>query len=551
MTTVELPDTFRGSPIDHDGEPWLGYIRVSTWKEEKISPELQESALRAWAKRTGRRLLDPLIFDLDVTGRNFNRKIMGAIRRIEDGEVRGIAVWKYSRFGRSRDGVAVNLKRLEDAGGQLESATEEADARTATGRLQRGILFEFAAYESDVRGEQWRETHDHRRYKLHLPATGRPRFGYIWHPRRLPDGNGGWTVQDERYEAHPETGPVMADRYRQYLDGDAFYSLVGELNSAGHRTIRGNLWSEQTLIRYMDSGFCAALLRVHDPKCLCKPEVRGNCPNTLFSPGAQEELIDAELWQLYQERREQIRSTPPRTRHATYELSGLARHATCRGTVAANSAQRTRNGQVVNILGYWYRCARRTVTGPLGCEGVWIKREDVETEVFNWLAREAAPGIDAAPSAPQKDPEPRDERVAAARERARLQAEADQLAAALVNLRTHRAMDPDDYGPGEYEATRDRIRRQQKANTEAMERVAAVESTPHRADYEPLIVGTVEEWPTLNPRERNAVLRQLIRRVAVRRTDAGIEVKPHPVWEPDPWEPGQAEVVTRGEALTQ
>ncbi|MFJ3867870.1 recombinase family protein [Streptomyces nigra] len=537
--TTPLSTPFHGSPDHTDGEPWLGYIRVSTWKEEKISPELQETALRSWAARTGRRLLEPLIVDLDATGRNFKRKIMGGIKRVEDGEARGIAVWKYSRFGRTRDGVAVNLKRLEDAGGQLESATEEGDARTATGRLQRGILFEFAAYESDVRGEQWKETHDHRRYKLHLPATGRRRFGYVWHPRRLPDPQrpGQFILQEERYVAHDDEGPVMADRYRQYIDGEPFYALVGELNSAGYRTTRGGVWSVQTLIRYMDSGFAAGLLRVHNPACRCASEVRGNCPNALFIPGAQEELVSAELWQMYQERREDVRRTPPRSRRATYELSGLLRHTTCRGSLAANAAQRLIDGQLVSVPGWSYRCSRRTVAGPAGCEGVWIKRDEVEREVAAWLEREAAGDIDAAPSIPQPRTAPRDERADAARERARLQAEADKLAQALVNLRTDRAMNPDDYGPGEYEAARDRIRGQQAANTAAMERVAVVESTPHRADYEPLIVGLVAEWSTLQPRERNAILKQLVRRVAVRGTDDGPAVEVHPVWEPDPWEP--------------
>ncbi|MFF5001560.1 recombinase family protein [Streptomyces phaeochromogenes] len=535
MTTVELPATFHGSPTDEDGESWLGYIRVSTWKEEKISPDLQEAALRGWAARTKRRLLEPLILDLDVTGRNFKRKIMGAIRRVEQGEARGIAVWKYSRFGRSRDGVAVNLKRLEDAGGHLESATEETDARTATGRLQRGILFEFAAYESDVRGEQWKETHDHRRYKLNLPATGRPRFGYVWHPRRLPDGRGGWTVQEESYVANQNTGPVMADNYRQYIGGDPFYGLVADLNSSGHRTVRGGLWSEQTLIRYMDSGFCASLLRVHNPACRCAPEVRGNCQNALFIPGAQENLIDDELWQQYRERREVVRATAPRARRATYALTGLPRCGGCKGTTPANAAVRKVDGEDRSIPGYSYACGRRAVTATHGCEGVWIKREDAEREVFNWLDKEAASGIDAAPSTPVQSSKEQDHRATAARERARLQMELDKSDTALVTLRTQRAMDPDEFEPGEYEAARDRIRSQQVTTRAALERVSAVETTPHRADYESLVVGTVAEWPTLLVREKNALLKQLIRRVEFVRDAEGVAVRVHPVWEPDPW----------------
>ncbi|TFV32264.1 hypothetical protein E4K10_18010 [Streptomyces sp. T1317-0309] len=166
---------------------------------------------------------------------------------------------------------------------------------------------------------------------------------------------------------------------------------------------------------------------------------------------------------------------------------------------------------------------------------MWVRRSILETEVREWLAREAAAGVDAAPSMPQQRRAVVDERAQAARERARLEAEARKLADALVNLRTDRAMHPDEYGPGEYEAARDRIRQQQTANTAAMERTATITAMPHRADYEPVVIGLLAEWPMLHTRERNAILKRLIRRVAVRKINTGVAVDIHPVWEADPW----------------
>lgn len=525
------PATFQGSPSE--GEPWLAYIRVSTWKEEKISPELQLAAIEAWARRTQRRIVD-VVTDLDVSGRHFKRKITRCIERVEEGEVRGIAVWKYSRFGRSRDGIAINLRRLTDAGGELQSATEEADARTATGRLQRGILFEFAAYESDVRGEGWLDAHEHRRYKLHLPATGRPRFGYIWHPRRLPDGKGGWVLQEEKYVADPVTGPVIADRYRQYIDGAPFYALLSDLNAAGHRTTRGGLWTAQTLIRYMDSGFCAGLLRIHDPKCNCPSGSRGHCRTTLMIPGAQEELIDLDLWQQYQARRQGMKKTPPRSHRPLYPLTGLVRHDECRGTAPLQSALRKVDGELVSIRGHHYMCGKRGVTGTHGCVGVYAARAEVEDRVHQWLMA-MAPDIDAAPgSPPPRDPAV-DQRAAAARDRARLEGEAAKQQQALANLRADRALNPDEYGPGEYEAALGRIRQQQAATTAALERISVVELTPRLADYEPVIVSLAQEWPLLSAAERNGLLKQLARRVVLRRKTKGFEVQVHPMWEPDLW----------------
>ncbi|WP_374224475.1 recombinase family protein [Streptomyces sp. ISL-94] len=71
--------------------------------------------------------------------------------------------------------------------------------------------------------------------------------------------------------------------------------MCGWLNTHGYLTVRGNPWSVQVLTRYMDSGFPAGLLRVHDPKCACGHT--NSCPNHIFIPGAHEELISPELWQ--------------------------------------------------------------------------------------------------------------------------------------------------------------------------------------------------------------------------------------------------------------
>lgn len=528
--TPPLTTTFQGSPADEDGEPWLAYIRVSTWKEEKISPELQRDAISQWARRTGRRIVG-WVEDLDVSGRHFKRKIMRCIESVEAGEALGVAVWRYSRFGRDRTGNAMNLARLQQAGGELESATEPVDASTAIGRFQRGMILEFGAFESDRAGEQWRETHDHRRYKLHLPAQGRNRFGYIWH-RRYDQTTG--KLQKERYEPDDELGPVVADLYRAYVAGDGFSALCGRLNRAGHRTTQGKLWSTPTLTRYMDSGFAAGLLIVHNPECRCR-KTDGTCRNRVFIQGAQEELIEFDLWEAYQQRRKEVKATTPRSRAGIYELSGLCRCAGCRGGTSLNTARR----DGVNVPGWAYRCTKRAQAGATACDGVLIPRHIVEDKVFDWLKDEAAEGIDNAPPA-EVTPERNlaDEQAANMRARARAQAEVDKQRQALARLRAEHAANPDDFGPGEYEEAADVIRRKRTEAQATLDSIPEMEALPDRAEFVSLVVGTVEEWETLNTRERNNMLRKLIRRVALIRHGSGadkVEIQVHPLWKPDPW----------------
>ncbi|MFC8915172.1 recombinase family protein [Streptomyces sp. NPDC057116] len=106
---------------------------------------MQETAIEDWARKTKRRIIGWIV-DLDATGRNFKRKIMHGVEAVEARFARGIALWRYSRFGRNRTGNALNLARLEYAGGRLESATEPVDAGTVIGEFQREMIFAFGPH---------------------------------------------------------------------------------------------------------------------------------------------------------------------------------------------------------------------------------------------------------------------------------------------------------------------------------------------------------------------------------------------------------------------
>ncbi|MGW7197260.1 recombinase family protein [Streptomyces chryseus] len=546
MTKPDLPATFQGTPTYEVGEPWIGYIRVSTWKEEKISDVLQKTAIEAWAARTGRRIVDWVI-DLDATGRNFKRKIMRGIERVERGEAKGIAVWRYSRFGRNRTGNAANLARLEAVGGQLESATEAVDARTAVGELFREITFAFGNYESNRAGEQWRETHEHR-HALQLPATGRGRFGYIWHPRRVPDPNapGGFRLQDERYELHPEYASVAEELYERKLAREGFAALAHWLNDELEiRTSRGNRWRVNTVQRYLDAGFAAGLLRTHDPECPCQygTEHFHKCKNDrmIYLAGAQPAIITPDQWQQYQEHRKQVKNTPPRARAATYITTNLNACGNCRGTAVARSG-RGPNGE--HVRGHTFVCSNHKIQGKGACPtGLYVRRDEVEREVVKWLKREAADGIDNAPSVPHQRTAPQDPRAQAAKERAHTLAELAKVDAALDRLVTDHAMDPEKYPADTFARVRDQLAGKKGDLVKDLQALSEVEATPHREEFRPLVVGLIEEWDTIMPIEANALLRQLIRRVVItaRKSDEGARWKLertfeiHPVWEPDPW----------------
>ena len=476
----------------------IGYIRVSTWYEDKISDEIQKTAILEWARRNGRHIVDWVV-DLDATGRNFRRKIMQAIASIEAGEAVEIACWKYSRFGRNRHGVAINLARIEKVGGQLQSATEDIDASTAVGEFTRDMLFALASFESNRAGEQWREVHTYRR-DHGLPATGRNRFGYLWTPRLDADRN----VQEEGYDPDPATERIAGEMYERHVDGQGLWGIAMWLNDEGQTNARGLRWSNNGVTRYLDSGFGAGLLRVHNPKARCGSP--GGCmkdDHYIHIPGAHPPVISDDLWQAYKARRELRRSMPPRARNSVFMLSGLLRCGRCQGPAVAAFA----HGQP----GFGYRCSRKW-RAVNECPGIWVRRSLVEAAVRQWVG-DLSGEVDRI-IAGKEVARPVKKQEAGAPKLERLTAEIVQLTRALDTASEKVAMGliPDD----SYARTRDKLQQQiaqKQAAIEGASRVKIEAEGP--VQHREFIVSLLADWDMMPVVQLRDSLARLIRHVVI------------------------------------
>ena len=532
--------------IDDTRTPAIGYIRVSLAREEMISPELQRTAIEEWARRTKHRLVDWVV-DLDKTGRNFKRRIMRAIERVERGEANVIAVWKYSRFGRNRAGIELNLTRIENAGGQLISATEEVDASTACGWFQRDVLFSVATFESKRAGEQWKETHDSRRQNG-LPASGMRRFGYIWHQRKIYQPDGTVTIQEERYEPHPENGPVVVDLYQRFVDGESFRSMAIWLNNNGFCTVRDSPWDGKAVMRYLDSGFAAGYLRIHTG---CKlPDCVGACDNyelTKHPTRHHPQLISEDLWQQYLRRRERTRSQP-KAPSAIHPFSRFPRCGRCGGgmkRVATSSATVTR-----------LTCRRYDDSGPTACEGSHAVIADLRKAILTFLKATVAPAIEAA-AGESADVGSTARRFSPEAERDRLEAQVTRLDRAIGKAMRTFALtdedDPDGILEGEYRKLLTSLREEKAQLAQSLKDLSAgaVETADDRhARAVKVAVGLLDEWSTLSPARINALLEHVIEKIIVLRDHGGFEI--HPAWSPNPWiSKGPGKPVPKRELLAE
>lgn len=292
------------------------YLRQSTYREESISLEIQEVAGREYCRQRGYTVI-AVESDPGISGRTWKRPaVLRTMGLIEAKTADVVVLWKWSRLSRSRLDWAVAVDKVESAGGRIESATEPLDTTTASGRFARGMLAEFAAFESERMGDVWKEAQQRRR-RNGLPPNGGDRFGYI------RDGS--------TYTPDPVTGGLLHGLYEQFNTGRGFTTLASTLNGDGHRTVTGAQWNRDKLRGILDSGFAAGLI------------IQGRAPAAKYYPGAHPALITADQWATYQHRRAQV-SPPPRSVNPKYMLTGLAVCDDCGHPMRAISRNGARDG---------------------------------------------------------------------------------------------------------------------------------------------------------------------------------------------------------------
>ncbi|WP_278248980.1 recombinase family protein [Streptosporangium minutum] len=498
----------------------VGYVRVSMAREEMISPELQRAAISDYCARRGYHL-EEVIEDLDASGRSFARKgVQRAIEMVESAGIAVVVVWKFSRFGRNRKGWAVNLDRLESAGGQLESATEEVDTTNSTGRFTRGMLAEVAAWESERIGEGWQEVQAKRR-TAGLPHHGKPAFGYKYHRPTIgtsvcPQGCGPGECKSE-YRVDPETGPILAEMYSRYNSGESMVKIAQWLNDKGFLNVKGLPWDKRKVKRYMDSGFAAGLLRIHDSTCRCSTPA--DCDRKTFLSGAQAAVITAELWITYMAQRKARARLAPRVEAPTYPLAGLVYCGRCDGHLNAHSATPTDGGKRVG--GYLYLC--RTWEKSRQCTGTWITRARVEERVLEWLGEVAATELEGRAAIAVVQAVAKTTRDG---DRKRLLAESVKWEKALTQLTVDRAtgLVPE----VAYAGARDDLLSRLKSVSDVLESLVEEDGAASVVPVE-VAEGLAAEWHTLPVSVRRTMLAKLIKQIKVTshgRGSADIEIVP-------------------------
>jgi len=318
------------------------YTRQSKHREESSTHEMQQEACERYAKHKGYEVAT-VLSEKGKSGRSIAKRpeFQDAVRLIEEKKADVLLVWRWSRFARNTTDGLLTVRAIKDAGGKVESALEQVD-NTAAGKFSFTMLLGLAEMESDVKSEQWKETHTRRLANGQCPI-GRPVFGY--------DMKDGYYVPNEK-------AVVIQELFQRYLKGHGAVKLASWLNENGHRGVRGGMWAGISIYKQMEQPAYRGIIK------WAKQEW----------PGKHEAIISPEIWAAYQKRRKSESRVPSRMKANTWFLRGLVRCSKCGGSMSKVDSRGT----------VYLRCLNRAMQGKTACEGLRVLLKAVEHEVSGW-----------------------------------------------------------------------------------------------------------------------------------------------------------------------
>jgi len=210
----------------------IGYVRVSTAEQVNgFGLEVQERAIRDWAKREEVRLL-ALNRDEGLSGSNgldTRPGLAEALARLERGDAEVLVVYRFDRLARDLVLQETTIQRLQAHKVRVQSVTEPEleSSDDATRTMVRQVLGVIAQYERAVIRARMRAGREAKRAKGGY-VYGRPAYGF-----RAESGE---LVRDQKEQE------AIALARRLHKRGDSLRRIAGELDRRGYVPKEGKRW---------------------------------------------------------------------------------------------------------------------------------------------------------------------------------------------------------------------------------------------------------------------------------------------------------------------
>lgn len=321
------------------------YIRVSTGKQEELSPDAQRRLLLEYAEKNNIIISSEYIFEEDgISGRKADKrpqfqKMIG-LAKSADHPFDVILVWKYSRFARNQEESIVYKSLLKKKNVDVVSISEPLVDGPFGSLIERIIEWMDEYYSIRLSGEVTRGMIEN---AMRGKFQSRPPLGY-----RLPHAKG-----------TPVIVPEEADTVRLIFDlyankNMAVYDITRYLNDHGYQTSHKKPFETRGVNYILDNVFYTGktIWNKHDSKKNARDE-----SEWIIADGEHEAIISPELYEKAKQRRESgyhPRCSKP-SGICKHWLSGMLKCSACGRTLSLSSHKDSRYGRTyINFQCYGY-----------------------------------------------------------------------------------------------------------------------------------------------------------------------------------------------------
>ena len=309
------------------------YIRVSTDKQEELSPEAQKRIGIEYAKSNGIFIPEDNIFiESGISGKRADKRPMFqqmiGLAKSKDHPIDVILVWKFSRFARNQEESILYKSLLKKNNVDVISISEPLIDGPFGTLIERIIEWMDEYYSIRLASEV---TKGMTEKALRGGYQARPPLGYaIMRPKEPP-------------AIVPEEAEIVKTIFNKYVnEGMSFFQIARYLNDLGFKTERGKNFERRSIEYIIQNPTYIGKIRWNrkeNATNLIKPK-----EEWIIQDGLHEPIISDELFDLAQ-KRFNSEYTPRKSRpSAEYKhwLSGVIKCGTCGRSLTASKVPRSR-----------------------------------------------------------------------------------------------------------------------------------------------------------------------------------------------------------------
>lgn len=303
------------------------YIRVSTDKQEELSPDAQKRLIIDYCKKNGYTITNENIFiENGISGKKADKrpefKRMIALAKSKEHPFDVILVWKFSRFARNQEESIVYKSMLKKANVDVVSVSEPVIDGPFGSLIERIIEWMDEYYSIRLSGEVIRGMTEK---ALRGGYNAQPPLGY----RKNSD-----TGVPEIYE--PEA-VIVRNIFSFISQGLSLIDTARSVNNMGFHTRRGGMFEQRTIRYIIENPFYYGYVRWNRQNP--SEHTIKDKSEWIIAPGTHPVLINKESWDFANEQLIKI-SRPYKERGTSgikHWLSGIVKCSSCGSSLVSNS----------------------------------------------------------------------------------------------------------------------------------------------------------------------------------------------------------------------